>query len=573
MVGRTHGIHAEPTTFGVKLALWALQVRRDRERLRAGPRRRSRSASSRARSARTPTSIPSVERYVCERARPHAGAGHAGAAARPPRRGALRVRVDRARASSRSRSRSATSSAPRCARPRRRSARAAEGLERDAAQAQPDQVGAAVRAGPRAARQPAGRARRRRAVARARHLALVGRAHHRPRLAACSPTTCSCRCTTVVDEPAGASRADAAQPRRVVRARVQPAGAARAGRGRARAATTRTGSCSATRCRRGRNERSFRELLATDAEVTRGARRRDARRVLRPRSARSPTSAALRRRSTTRESCRRERRSRLPHLYSGKVRELYEVGHDRAADGRERPRLGVRRRAARRDPRQGPGAHRRVARSGSTSTADIVPNHVISRDPTDFPEVAARRRRAGRCSCARTRPIRLECVVRGYLFGTAGRSTASRARSAAVRCRPGCSRPSSCPSRCSRRRPRPTTGHDLPLTATRRSTLVGADASTSSCATSRCALYERGARARASARLILADTKFEFGELDGEMLVIDEMMTPDSSRYWPLEDVQARRRRRRRSTSSTCATHGSAPAGTTSRPRRTCPPR
>ena len=46
MVGRTHGIHAEPTTFGAKLALWALQVRRDRERLRAGPRRRSRSASS-----------------------------------------------------------------------------------------------------------------------------------------------------------------------------------------------------------------------------------------------------------------------------------------------------------------------------------------------------------------------------------------------------------------------------------------------------------------------------------------------------------------------------------------------
>ena len=58
MVGRTHGIHAEPTTFGVKLALWAMQVRRDRERLAAGPRHRSRSASCRARSARTRTSIP-----------------------------------------------------------------------------------------------------------------------------------------------------------------------------------------------------------------------------------------------------------------------------------------------------------------------------------------------------------------------------------------------------------------------------------------------------------------------------------------------------------------------------------
>ena len=58
MVGRTHGIHAEPTTFGAKLALWALQVRRDHERLvraRAAP---SPSASCRARSAPTPTSIP-----------------------------------------------------------------------------------------------------------------------------------------------------------------------------------------------------------------------------------------------------------------------------------------------------------------------------------------------------------------------------------------------------------------------------------------------------------------------------------------------------------------------------------
>jgi phosphoribosylaminoimidazole-succinocarboxamide synthase len=48
-------------------------------------------------------------------------------------------------------------------------------------------------------------------------------------------------------------------------------------------------------------------------------------------------------------------------------------------------------------------------------------------------------------------------------------------------------------------------------------------------------LYEQGARHAASRGVILADTKFEFGERDGEILVIDEMMTPDSSRYWPAE--------------------------------------
>ena len=48
-------------------------------------------------------------------------------------------------------------------------------------------------------------------------------------------------------------------------------------------------------------------------------------------------------------------------------------------------------------------------------------------------------------------------------------------------------------------------------------------------------LYRFGAEAARSCGLILADTKFEFGELDGEILLIDEVMTPDSSRYWPLE--------------------------------------
>ena len=108
--------------------------------------------------------------------------------------------------------------------------RVAEGLERDAAQAQPGEVRAAQRSRPRAARQPAGRAGERRAVARARHLALVGRAHHPARLAAARVL----RAGEVPQHRRGHARvpgADAGEPRRVVRARVQPAGAARAGRG------------------------------------------------------------------------------------------------------------------------------------------------------------------------------------------------------------------------------------------------------------------------------------------------------------------------------------------------------
>ena len=86
MIGRTHGIHAEPTTFGHKLAVWVAQMRRDRKRLDARPRRDARSARSPARSAPTPTCPPELEERVCDRLglRPDE-AGHPDRAARPPR--------------------------------------------------------------------------------------------------------------------------------------------------------------------------------------------------------------------------------------------------------------------------------------------------------------------------------------------------------------------------------------------------------------------------------------------------------------------------------------------------------
>jgi hypothetical protein len=80
-------------------------------------------------------------------------------------------------------------------------------------------------------------------------------------------------------------------------------------------------------------------------------------------------------------------------------------------------------------------------------------------------------------------------------------------------------------------------GHDLPLTEAEAIALVGADVYERVRDLS-IAIYRLGAARAYENGLVLADTKFEFGDLDGEILVIDEMMTPDSSRYWPLEEYR-----------------------------------
>ena len=145
-------------------------------------------------------------------------------------------------------------------------AQRAEGLVRDAAQAEPDRRRAPLRAGARRARGRARRARERGALARARHLALergAGRPAGRvPR------ARLHARPFRLARRRARRGRgADAAQPRRVARARLQPARAARARRVRARRATRRTASCSATRCAPGTRSSTSATLVEADPEI------------------------------------------------------------------------------------------------------------------------------------------------------------------------------------------------------------------------------------------------------------------------------------------------------------------
>jgi phosphoribosylaminoimidazole-succinocarboxamide synthase len=224
----------------------------------------------------------------------------------------------------------------------------------------------------------------------------------------------------------------------------------------------------------------------------------------------------------------------LPHHYTGKVRELYEVDHDRmlvVASDRVSvfdvvlPDL---------IPDKG-----RVLTALSTfwfeQTAHIAPNHLVSSDPTDFPETAGPEI-AGRAMLVKAaQPVRLECVARGYLFGSAW---SDYQETGAVGGRPlpaGLRQAERLPAPIFTPTTKADEGHDLPLGDAEAAELVGADRY-EELRELTLAIYTFGAAHAAERGLILADTKLEFGDVDGELLVIDEMLTPDSSRYWGADE-------------------------------------
>jgi phosphoribosylaminoimidazole-succinocarboxamide synthase len=226
-------------------------------------------------------------------------------------------------------------------------------------------------------------------------------------------------------------------------------------------------------------------------------------------------------------------RPALPHHYTGKVRDLYEVSHDRmlivASD-----RISVFDVVL---PDEIPDKGR-VLTALSTfwfeETAPIFPSHLVSSDPTDFPETAGPKV-AGRAMLVRaTRPIRLECIARGYLFGSAWSEYSERGTVSGRTLPAGLRQAERLPEPIFTSTTKAEAGHDLPLTDAEAAELVGAGVF-EQVRDATLAIYRFGAERAASCGVLLADTKLEFGTVDGELLVIDEMLTPDSSRYWPAE--------------------------------------
>jgi phosphoribosylaminoimidazole-succinocarboxamide synthase len=226
----------------------------------------------------------------------------------------------------------------------------------------------------------------------------------------------------------------------------------------------------------------------------------------------------------------------LPHHYTGKVRDLYEVDHDRmlvvASD-----RISVFDVVLPDEIPDKGAALTALSTFWFEETADIWDNHLVSSDPTDFPETAGPDV-AGRAMLVRAaRPVRLECIARGYLFGSAW-SEYEATGGVGGRALPG-------GLRQAERLPEPifttTTkaeaGHDEPLIESEAVELVGAEVYEQA-RTASLALYAHAAAHAERCGLILADSKLEFGLRDDALLVIDELCTSDSSRYWAADTYE-----------------------------------
>jgi len=174
----------------------------------------------------------------------------------------------------------------------------------------------------------------------------------------------------------------------------------------------------------------------------------------------------------------------------------------------------------------------------------IVPHHMLSADAdaiiTAVPALAPHRAAiAGRAMlCRRTTVFPVECVIRGYISGSAWKEYAERGTLAGEKLPDGLVESAALVPPVFSPASKAATGHDENITVAAMCDIVGRDAAAELEELAR-TVYAAGATVTRGSGIIIADTKFEFGRSgDGRTLLIDEVMTPDSSRFWPAESYR-----------------------------------
>ena len=173
--------------------------------------------------------------------------------------------------------------------------------------------------------------------------------------------------------------------------------------------------------------------------------------------------------------------------------------------------------------------------------ADIVPNHLVSIDPADFPEEFAEYRDylAGRAMLVKkAQTIPIECIVRGYLTGSGKKTYDENGIVCGIQLPEGLTEASKLPEPLFTPSTKAEIGdHDENISFERCCEIVGEDIAAQIRDLS-LKIYKAAAEYAATRGIIIADTKFEFGVIDGKVTLIDECLTPDSSRFWPAASYE-----------------------------------
>jgi phosphoribosylaminoimidazole-succinocarboxamide synthase len=223
----------------------------------------------------------------------------------------------------------------------------------------------------------------------------------------------------------------------------------------------------------------------------------------------------------------------IPKLATGKVREIFDLGDQLLLVATDRisafdcvlPNA---------IPRKGEVLNLLSAFWFARCT--FVPNHLLATNVAQFPAVLqpfcdqlAHRSMV----VVKAKPLPVECVVRGYLAGSGWKEYSATQTICGIKLPAGLRQAEELPEPLFTPSTKATSGHDMNISWDECRALVGADVAEEIRAHS-LRIYEAG-RAHAAARgIMVADTKFEFGLRDGRIILIDECLTPDSSRFWPM---------------------------------------
>ena len=170
--------------------------------------------------------------------------------------------------------------------------------------------------------------------------------------------------------------------------------------------------------------------------------------------------------------------------------------------------------------------------------SDIIPNHLVSMDPADYPAEYAQYSdyllgRSMLVKKAKTIPI--ECIVRGYLTGSGKKTYDANGTVCGIKLPEGRTEASQLPEPIFTPSTKAELGdHDENISFERCAEIVGQELA-EKIRNASLAIYKAASEYAATRGIIIADTKFEFGLIDGELTLIDEALTPDSSRFWPAE--------------------------------------